>query len=63
MTNYDRIKSMNVEEMAEFLFEYFDCDFCPMSAKCKTQNYENCKKNIKRWLLQEVSDNDNQQNY
>lgn len=53
-TNYDQIKNMTVDEMAEFLFEYGDCDFCPVSSKCKIRNYENCKKNIKKWLESEV---------
>jgi hypothetical protein len=57
-TNYDRIKSMSVEEMAEFLFEYVDCDFCPVSELCKTKNYENCKKSLKKWLLQEVREDE-----
>ena len=36
MTNYDRIKSMSVEEMADALFAFKECNRnCPMT---KTQN-------------------------
>lgn len=29
MTNYDRIKTMNIEEMAEYFNGIFDCSNCP----------------------------------
>ena len=47
MTNYDRIKSMSVEEMAVILFsscqKYIDCEL-------KT---ESCKSCIENWLNSE----------
>lgn len=66
-TNYDRIKSMSVEEMAD-IFNYLaescgdisgTCNGCIMYVK-RGMN-DNCHKltcteTIKRWLLQEVSD-------
>lgn len=48
LSNYDRIKAMSVEEMAEFLMDWFmKC----MLGKAPTS--------VKDWLLQEVSENDN----
>lgn len=58
MTNYDRIKSMSVEEMADMFFYSWSCEFCVVHDKCKENNYENCIKNVKQWLLQEVSENE-----
>lgn len=50
MTNYDRIKSMSVEEMAQEL------------TKVEAEEYESAIPMIyyawKQWLLQEVSDNE-----
>ena len=45
-TNYDRIKSMSVEEMAEFLMDWF--------MKCMLGK---APLSVKEWLLQEVSKN------
>ena len=60
MTNYDRIKSMSVEEMAEFIermTEYLEiCTVCPAYKMCDT--HIKCGENIKQWLLQEVSGDD-----
>lgn len=54
MTNYDRIKSMSVEDMAYILRDIY------------TQGYVDCLhdegnvsiKEIEQWLLQEVSENE-----
>lgn len=54
MTNYERIKSMNVDEVAEFLSsitEYCcneDCDTCPL------RNNICDRKGAKNWLNSEV---------
>lgn len=54
MTNYERIKNMSIDEMAEFLADNDDnCCFC-------TRRYEDvcltpdCKYHIKQWLESEV---------
>ena len=64
-TNYDRIKSMSVEEMAEFFEGHFDCNFCPESERLADNpllKYEKCDEkctyHITQWLLQEVIPND-----
>ena len=69
MTNYDRIKSMSVEEMANFLEINGSDDFHVMTdgAQCRIcEKRENCKGDcnlldtygVKEWLLQEVNEND-----
>ena len=57
-TNYDRIKSMSVEEMAEYLSDHWSCIGCAFEKVCDDNLYRyiSCHKNIKQWLLQEVSD-------
>lgn len=54
MTNYERIKSMNIEEMADYFNEIFDCPNCPIDMfLCEGYGYV-CTKYIKRWLKGEV---------
>lgn len=60
MTNYDRIKAMSVEEMADALFAFKECNKnCPM-AKTQKRCYMICAEAsvIKKWLEQEVDEND-----
>ena len=54
-TNFDRIKAMSVEEMADMLQENIHtCDFCiKKDADCRE---EHCKDNIKKWLESEVEE-------
>ena len=56
-TNYDRIKSMSVEEMAEYLSDHWSCIGCAFEKDCD-DNYISCHKNIKQWLEREVEEND-----
>ena len=47
MTNYDRIKSMSVEEMAEYLSDHWSCVDCAFEKDCDdNDNYIKKKKNI-----------------
>ena len=62
-TNYDRIKSMSVEEMAELFEGHFDCNFCSENERLSDSPLlkgekcdEKCTYHIKQWLLQEESD-------
>lgn len=60
-TNYDRIKSMSVEEMARFMAKLDECEkYCAFTKdeKCNATGTEPfvCVKGCKQWLLQEVSD-------
>lgn len=49
-TNYEKIISMEIGELAEFLESYFKCENnCPVdSSKC----YEECVEHILDWLQQ-----------
>ena len=52
-TNYERIKAMSVDEMAEFLdvFTINSCDFCKHWTKgCHCQ----CVEKFKQWLESEA---------
>lgn len=57
MNNYERIKNMSIDEIAEFLI-IGDCYYCKAS-DCKVwteeepDTEENCKKNMKQWLESE----------
>lgn len=51
-TNFEKIKAMGIEEMAEFLRKFSNCSFCNLYLKPKTCS--NCKQNFERpfkqWL-------------
>lgn len=54
MTNYERIKNMSIEEMADYFNEIFDCRNCPNDMfLCEGNGYV-CTKYIKQWLESEV---------
>lgn len=55
-TNYDRIKSMSVEETASFICGIFDGYDEKFICGDVVDNYDEDK--IKQWLLQEVNEND-----
>ena len=53
MTNFEQIKGMNVEEMAEFMSVHGICDFCtcyPEPGPCSLS----CKAGVKKWLESEA---------
>lgn len=43
ITNYERIKQMSVEEMAEFLDEYLSCSFCQSKLFKETLDTYGCQ--------------------
>ena len=53
MTNYERIKQMTVDEMANFFYHRFDCGACPAD---EVRCFTSCEMFIKEWLLSEVED-------
>lgn len=57
MKNYDRIKAMNVEEMADFLMGFKECRHCQVG-RYRKNCYEICenKENLLQWLESEVSE-------
>lgn len=48
MKNIDKIKQMNINELANILFECSSCTFCSGCEKNR-----NCEDGIKQWLEQE----------
>ena len=56
MTNYEKIKSLSVDEMYKFLDDNFtfSCETCPLGDKCSVIVYSNeCRKALKNWLRAE----------
>ena len=54
MTNYDRIRNMSIEEMAEFM-QYCGWDYPPYCSYLKMQSCDhNCIKCAKQYLESEV---------
>lgn len=53
---FERIKAMNIEKMAEFLCDNFDCDVCPAfdGNYCPNGNLKICSKAMKKHLESEV---------
>ena len=51
-TNYERIKNMSVEELAQLLNNFRACSRCP---KCGNNCFPNL--NIEQWVESEVTDN------
>ena len=50
MTNYEKIKNMSVEEMAEFFKG--ECNFCALHGKCR--DFNSCHEGHKQWLESEA---------
>ena len=55
MTNYERIRNMSVEELAEFINERSPCECCKLN---KWQTFVNvkCITGIKQYLESEVTE-------
>lgn len=55
MTNYEMIKQLSIEEMAESLSDNGDCFYCvcyPEPGPCSLS----CKAGVKKWLESEAED-------
>lgn len=56
MTNYEKIKAMSVEEMADY-FNCLSC-YCSCCPVCGCDmTLESCQKRIEKWLESEVEEN------
>lgn len=55
VTNYEKIKNMTVEEMAEFFSECIMCDDCPVCTFCDEEMVtgDGCPKIFRQWLQTE----------
>ena len=59
MTNFEKIKNMNVDQMSNKLDELFACDRCPIVGFCDKNNStpgSSCTYIWKKWLESEVED-------
>lgn len=59
MTNFEKLKRMNINEAAEWLWEHVNCDVCPVWAKCTKYKesirvQDRCKVFMKEYLESEV---------
>lgn len=58
MTNFEKIKNMSVEELAEKLDELSDCDCCSIKEFCDKKTFTRCMSCTdvwKDWLKSEVT--------
>lgn len=60
MTNFENIKNMTKSEMAEFLRNYFTCEY-ECASRCE-DCYANCEKTINDWLDKECEQNEHRSN-
>ena len=56
MTNFDKIKNMSVEELAERLNESFTCARCPIEEFCECVLDGGCTDTLIKWLKSEVEE-------
>ena len=55
MNNFEKIKTMTVDEMSEFLSNVITCEMCPVSEFCSEDTtYQECPEKFEPWLLSEV---------
>ena len=61
MTNYEKIKDIEIsgikifinkskDEIANFLINKTDCDFCPVRGECNDNDIRSCEDEILKWL-------------
>ena len=57
MTNYEKIKNMSIEEMAEFIDSpTVDCERCAYYKNGKCLSDDDCKVGIQKWLESEAEE-------
>lgn len=54
ITNADRIRGMSNEELAEFMANKIDCQYCSVRSAWCTESEASCKTNWLDWLRQEA---------
>ena len=60
MTNFEKIKSMTVEEMAGHINDKVDteCSGCPAFNYCAASTFTYCYEMIRKWLERECEEDD-----
>jgi hypothetical protein len=62
MTNFEKIKAMSVEEMANIFYNTISCEDCPIINRCIKRNggfegnYKKCKETVVEYLESEVKE-------
>lgn len=59
MTNFEKIRNMSIDELAEKLDESFACDRCPIEEFCDKKTFTRCMSCTdvwKDWLKSEVEE-------
>ena len=56
MNNFEKIKNMTLDEMAEFIAENINCGSCCLTDTACPVDLE-CDEVVKQWLQQESEDN------
>ena len=54
MNNFEKIKAINIDEMAEFLLDRACCDSCKCNLDDNKCMAVGCREGIKQWLESEV---------
>ena len=63
MTNFEKIKNMSIDEMADKLEDLTVCGYCPVEKFCDKNgktHYIRCKSTWKKWLKSEIKDKNSQ---
>lgn len=61
MTNFEKIKNMSIDELADKLNDSFACDRCPIDDFCDKNNttrYSSCSRIWQIWLRSEVQNDE-----
>ena len=57
MTNFEKIKQMSVEEMADMFYSIIpSCDNCHIVDLCRDENILHCRRVIRKWLESEAEE-------
>ncbi len=56
MTNFEKIKNMSIDELADKLEESLVCDRCPISDLCEGIVGGDCTKACMKWLKSEAEE-------
>lgn len=54
MTNFEKIKAMDIDTLAKFLYSDVDRIASDLGAKCGSCNSNDCLQCVKNWLKSEV---------
>ena len=56
MNNFEKIKSLTLDEMAEFITDISACDACTCDMEENKCMAVGCRDGVKQWLQQEASE-------